>query len=351
MAELSNPLHSLTLFSSPTDSLEDVLIRSVIAAGLAATGIAFASSPARAAKPVLTNGIVDVTTTLGLENGAAAGTGMVLTSNGEVLTNNHVIRGATDIRVIVPSTGKSYAATVIGYSVTRDVAVLQMKNASNLTTVSLGNSSAVKVGQKVTALGNAQGVGGKPIAAPGTITALKQTITASDESGVSEQLTGLIETNAALQPGDSGGPLVTSAGKVIGMDTAASTGFQFQAAHQGYAIPINQAVTLAKQIKAGVGSLVVHIGSTPFLGVSVATNQGQAGALVISVVPGSPADQAGIVAGDTLTALNGQTISTYDQLSSLLLQHHAGDAVTLTYLDETGATQSASLTTASGPPQ
>src|SRR5262249_55230486 len=155
-----------------------------------------------------------------------------------------------------------YAATVIGYSVTRDIAVLQMKNASHLTTVSLGNSSTLRVGQKVTALGNAQGVGGKPIAAAGTITGLRQTIVASDGSGGAEQVKGLIQTNAALQPGDSGGPLVNTAGKVIGMDTAASTAFQFQSSHQGYAIPINAAMTIAKQIKSGLASLIVHIGST-----------------------------------------------------------------------------------------
>ena len=330
-------------------------MRILVAAALAASGIAFATRPADAAKPpVLTSGIVDVTTTLGLQNGAAAGTGMVLTSTGEVLTNNHVIRGATDVRVIDPSTGKHYSATVIGYSVTRDIAVLQIKGAKNLKTVTLGNSSNVRVGQKVTALGNAQGVGGKPIAAAGKITALRQTITASDESGISEQLTGLIQTDAALQPGDSGGPLLNAAGRVIGMDTAASVGFEFQSSHQGYAIPINQAVTLAKQIRAGTPSLIVHIGATPFLGVSVstaATDQGSGGAVIASVVSGSPAEQAGLVPGDVITSLNGQAITTYGQLSSLLLQHTAGEGVTLTWLDGTGATQTGSVTTASGPPQ
>ena len=326
--------------------------KSVFAAGVAALGIGVASHPAAAAAP--TTGVVDVTTTLGYQNGAAAGTGMMLTSTGEVLTNNHVIRGETDLRVIDPSTGKSYAATVLGYSVTRDVAVLQIKGVSHLHTVALGNSSTVKVGQKVTAVGNAQGRGGKPASAPGKVTAVKQSITASDDTGVSEQLTGLIQTNAALEPGDSGGPLLNAAGRVIGMDTAASAGFAFQSSHEGYAIPINQALALAKQIVAGQASLLVHIGATPFLGVSVApadSSQGAAGALVISVVPGSPAAQAGLVAGDTITALDGQPIATYDQLSSLLLQHTAGDTVTLSLLDGTGAMQTAAVTTVAGPPQ
>jgi S1-C subfamily serine protease len=326
--------------------------KSLFAAVVAAIGIGFAPHPAAAA---LSTGVVDVTTTLGYQNGSAAGTGIVLTSTGEILTNNHVIRGATDLRVIDPSTGRSYAATVVGYSVTRDIAILQLNGASHLHIVTVGNSSTVKVGQKITAVGNAQGRGGKPAAAAGKVTGVKRSIVASDENGLSEQLTGLIQIDAALQPGDSGGPLLNKAGRVIGMDTAASATFAFQASHEGYAIPINQALTLAKQIVAGQASLVVHIGSTPFIGVSVSTadsSQGMAaGALVVSVVPGSPAEQAGLVEGDTITALDGQAIVTYDQLSKLLLQHAAGDTVTVQWIDGTGATQTADVTTAVGPPQ
>jgi S1-C subfamily serine protease len=329
-----------------------MISRSLFAAVVAAVGIGFAPHPAAAA---LSTGVVDVTTTLGYQNGSAAGTGIVLTSTGEILTNNHVIRGATDLRVIDPNTGRSYTATVVGYSVTRDIAVLQLKGASHLHTVTLGNSATVKVGQKVTAVGNAQGRGGKPASATGKVTAVKRSIVASDGNGLSEQLTGLIQIDAALQPGDSGGPLLNKAGRVIGMDTAASATFAFQSSHEGYAIPINQALVLAKQIVTGQASLVVHIGSTPFLGVSVspaASSQGAAaGALIQSVVAGSPAEQAGLVAGDTITALDGQPIATYDQLSSLLLQHAAGDTVTLQWIDGTGATQTADVTTASGPPQ
>jgi S1-C subfamily serine protease len=329
-----------------------MISRSLVAAVVAAIGIGFAPHPAAAA---LSTGVVDVTTTLGYQNGSAAGTGMVLTQSGEILTNNHVIRGATDLRVIDPSTGRSYTATVVGYSVTRDIAVLQLNGAAHLHTVALGNSATVKVGQKVTAVGNAQGRGGKPASAAGKVTAVKRSIVASDESGLSEQLTGLIQIDAALQPGDSGGPLLNKAGRVIGMDTAASATFAFQSSHEGYAIPINQALALAKQIVAGQASLVVHIGATPFLGVSVSTansSQGTAtGALVQSVVPGSPAEQAGLVEGDTITTLDGQPIVTYDQLSQLLLQHAAGDTVTLQWIDGTGATQTAAVTTASGPPQ
>ena len=135
------------------------------AAGVCAT--AFAATSQRAASVPLGTGVVDINTTLSYEGGSAAGTGMLISSAGEVLTNNHVIRGATAIRVVIPSTHKSYTATVVGYSVANDVAVLKLHNAPKLKIVTIGNSSTVKIGQKVTALGNAGGVGGKPIAAPG----------------------------------------------------------------------------------------------------------------------------------------------------------------------------------------
>ena len=174
--------------------------------------------------------LVDVVSTEGDQGAVAAGTGIVLTSNGTVLTNNHVIRGATSIKVTDVGNGRSYTAKVVGYDATKDVAVIQLQNASGLTTANLGDSSSVQSGDSVTALGNAGGKGGTPSVATGTVTALNQGITASDEgSGAnSEQLTGLIETNADIQPGDSGGALVNSYGQVIGMNTAASSGTQFQ---------------------------------------------------------------------------------------------------------------------------
>src|SRR6476661_6918988 len=185
--------------------------------------------------------LVDVVSTLGNQGASAAGTGIVLTSNGTVLTNNHVIRGATSIKVTDVGNGRTYTAKVVGYDASKDVAVIQLQNASGLTIANLGDSSSVQTGDSVTALGNAGGKG----------------VTPSDEgSGVnSEQLTGLIETNADIQPGDSGGALVNSYGQVIGMNTAASSGTQFQsqsgqAAVQAYAIPVDNAETIAKQIEA-----------------------------------------------------------------------------------------------------
>jgi S1-C subfamily serine protease len=147
---------------------------------------------------------------------------------------------------------------------------------------------------------------------------------------------------------------LNTAGRVIGMDTAASVSFEFRSTHQGYAIPIGRALAIAKQITMGHASATIHIGSTPFLGLSLASTsvaQGASGLVVTNVVSGSPADQAGIVAGDTLTAIDGQPVASYATLSSLLLQHNAGDTVTVEWLDQTGMAQTATVQTAVGPPQ
>jgi S1-C subfamily serine protease len=295
--------------------------------------------------------IVDVVSTVGYQGGEEAGTGIVLTSSGEVLTNNHVIDGATSTKVTDIGNGKTYTATVVGYDAAHDVAVLQLQGASGLKTASLGDSSRVAVGQTVTALGNAGGVGGTPSVSSGTVTALGQAITASDQgSGTSEQLTGLIETNANLQAGDSGGPLVDAQGRVVGMDTAASSGFQFQASSsQSYAIPINTALGIAAQIEAGHATTSIHIGSTAFVGVEVAASSQVSGASVAGVMSGSPAASAGLSAGDVITSLGGQTVDSPSALSSALVRHHPGDHVSITWTDQSGESHTATVTLANGP--
>jgi S1-C subfamily serine protease len=249
----------------------------MVVAGLAATDATAATAlttPQIAAK--VDPGIVDIVTTLGYQSGKAAGTGMVLTSTGEVLTNNHVINGATSIKATDIGNGRTYTAKVVGYDKSRDVAVLQLQNASGLQTVSL-SSAGPQAGQKVVALGNALGKGGTPSVVSGRITGLGQSITASDQGAAdAERLTGMIGHNAPIQPGDSGGPLVNTEGEVIGMNTAASDSSssgipsqsgQAQTATQAFAIPITRASSIADQIEAGTPSSTVHIGATAFLGV------------------------------------------------------------------------------------
>jgi S1-C subfamily serine protease len=308
------------------------------------TGSASAATP-KAKTTVKTTGIVDVFTTLGLQNGTAAGTGIIVTPGGEVLTNNHVVRGATAIRVVDVTTHKSYSATVVGYTVPGDVAVLQLAHASHLKTIPLGSSSILKVGQRVTAAGNAGGTGGKPHLAKGAITALHRTIVASDDAGGTEQLTNLIQIDANVQPGDSGGPLLNAKGRVIGIVTAGGSG------GAGWAIPINTVRTLAAQIVAGNASVTIHIGPTAFLGVTPIDAPNGGGAQIQSVLAGSPAEAAGLAQGDVITSLNGAAIGSSADLRTAVVTLTPGTTVDITWTDPTGAATTTQITPATGPPQ
>ncbi|MHB1548506.1 MAG: S1C family serine protease, partial [Acidimicrobiales bacterium] len=217
-------------------------------------------------------------------------------------------------------------------------------------------------------------------AAGGSVTALDQSITASDSGdGTTEQLKGLIETNAGIQPGDSGGPLVTPSGKVLGMDTAASAGFTLQpngaaSGVQAYSIPIDQALSIARQIERGTSSSVIHIGGTGFLGVEVesassASSSGglgglggfggfggspqapTSGALVVGVIPNTPAAAAGITQGDVITSFNGQSVTSASSLTNLIEPFHPGASVTVGWTNASGQAQSATVQLVSGPPQ
>jgi S1-C subfamily serine protease len=298
-------------------------------------------------------GIVDVNTQLGYQNGAAAGTGIVLSADGLVLTNNHVVSGATAISVTDLGNGKTYQASVVGYDRSHDVAVIKLSGASGLKVAPLGDSSKVKAGDSIVAIGNAGGTGGTPSAVGGSVTALDQSITASDEStGSAEQLTGLIEVAADIQAGDSGGPLATTAGKVVGMDTAASAGFSYRSAAgsgDGYAIPINTALTIAKQIESGTASTTVHIGGTAFLGIETGDQQGVGGAAVLGVVSGSPAEAAGLTRGDVIVSVDGQAVDSPTTLTGLLDQYHPGDHLTIGWTDGNGQSQTTTITAANGP--
>lgn len=329
---------------------------------LSAAIVALAAVPAGAAfarSVPIGMGMVVIDTNLALQGGQAAGTGMVLTSSGEILTNNHVIRGATSIKVVVPGTDHSYAAKVVGYDVSADVAVLQATNATNLKTIATDSSSGLKVGQSVTAVGNAAGTG-LLTWSNGKVTALGRSITVSDDQGDSESLSGLVETNAPLQPGDSGGPLLDSNGRAVAMDTAAevSFGFSMGASGPGYAIPINKALAIAKQIESGNASAAVHVGSTAFLGVAVSTvgyaPQGESaasGATIAKVGRGGPAATAGLVAGDTITAIDGHRVSTPTALGAVILTKKPGARVSIEYTDRSGASHTVSVRLTSGPPQ
>ena len=322
----------------------------LLAASIVATALTLAAVPSvRATGAAVTTGVVEIQTGYGA-TGGGAGTGMILTPSGEVLTNNHVIRGATQIRVRIPQTGRSYRADVLGYSVAADVALLKLNGGSGLRTVALGNSSTVGVGDDVTAVGNAGGTG-QLTAKDGTVTARGITITVGDGLRGRIRLSRLIETSADLRQGDSGGPLLDEAGRVVGMNAAATTGRAGDS--DGYAIPINRAVSIAARIRVGDSSAGVHVGPTPFLGILVAPRPpaGSRGVLLDGVRDGSPAARAGLGRGDVLLSLNGTAVRTSSQLVTLLLRFSPGETVRLVWLDDVRGRAAARVTLASGPPQ
>jgi S1-C subfamily serine protease len=289
-------------------------------------------------------GVVDIYTVQKYNQAEAAGTGMVLTSTGDILTNNHVVEGATSIKVRIVSTGKVYAAKVVGTAPTKDIAVVRLVNASGLQTAGFGDSGTVSVGDAVVGVGNAGGTGGTPSAASGKVTALHRTITASDESGSnSEKLHDVIVTDAPIQSGDSGGPLYNSDGKVVGIDTAASTSGQ----RIGFAIPINDALSISQQIEKGIATSSIHIGYPGFLGVSVLPSS--SGALVQGALQGGPAARAGIGAGDKITRVNDTTITNSTQLRKTVSAYQPGSRVSVTYTDPNTGRHTVSVTLATGP--
>ncbi|HEV7862740.1 MAG TPA: trypsin-like peptidase domain-containing protein [Acidimicrobiia bacterium] len=310
-------------------------------------------------------GMVDIYTQLS-SGVSGAGTGVILTPDGEVLTNNHVIEGATSIAIVLIATGQRYDAIVVGTVPTEDIAVLRIQGAANLPTVPLGKSSSVKTGDPIVALGNAGGVGGTPHTVSGTVQALNQTITATDIDGSHpETLTGLIQIDAPLEPGDSGGPLVNRSGQVVGINTAASATRRFRATGDsvGFAIPIDRATALVAQIDAGQASATVHLGVPGLLGVVMSdqslsldpgATSGAAGAAtsgvgVAEVMAGSPAASAGVVAGDTLTEVDGQPATTPEAVSAVIKKHRAGDKINFSWTDGSNRRRNATVVLAAGP--
>ncbi len=343
-------------------------------------------------------GLVDITSTLKYNSETAEGTGMIISSAGLVMTNNHVIDGATLVRATlvdpVNNSSESYAAQVVGYDATDDVALLQLVGASGLTTETFGNSSQVSLGTSVLALGNAEGQGGARPAA-GIINALNRSIQASDQgSNTTEDLNHMLQTNAQIQQGDSGGALANNAGQVIGMITAANTSTSSQIGASGgtlgFAIPINSALAIARQIASGQRSATVYIGMPGFLGVEVATSSssdpqqqaadeaqggGQeapggasscqttnqpaavpahiapiaAGALILGVLCDTAAASAGMVPGDVITSVAGQLVTTPDSLTTNTARYHPNDVVSVIWVSLNGVEHTTRMMLGAGP--
>lgn len=319
--------------------------------GSTGSGNTAARSTLPRATPAEEVGVVDINTVLGYQGAEAAGTGMVLTADGQVLTNNHVVDGATSIKVTVVATGRTYTAKVVGTDPTQDVAVIQLQGASGLKTVRTA-ASAATVSQKVTGVGNAGGVGGAPSAAAGRIIATGATITATDAGGANpETLHALIQTSADIQAGDSGGPLYNSTGSVVGMDTAAQATASGQGTGTGYAIAISTALNVARQIESGVTSNTIHQGYPAFLGISVVSDQSgsAAGADVQQTLANSAAAAVGITAGDVITAVGTTQITSPAALTTSLAADRPGQHVRVTWTDVQGQSHVATVTLGAGP--
>jgi S1-C subfamily serine protease len=339
-------------------------------------------------------GLVIINTTLQYNSESAAATGMVINPDGLVLTNNHVIEDSTSITARTAN-GQQYHAKVVGYDVTGDIALIQLQGASGLKTVPIGQSSSLKTGDSVVGMGNAEGQNAI-VPVTGQVTALNQTITAGDQGGsvTQETLHNLIQTNADIVSGDSGGPLANSAGQVIGMDTAGNDGgFAVQQNSSGYAIPIDNALAVAQQIRQGQASSTVTIGYPPFVGVYIGQGsnsdpQAQAeqqnsgsgfggfggngnqncytsdrnlvapqnianvnsGTLIVGTICGGPAMAAGMTAGSVITAVNGQAIGSPDSLTGMVSKFKPGTTIKVTWVSPSGQRSTSSIKLTAGPP-
>lgn len=287
-------------------------------------------------------GVVLVNTTVGYGSAQGAGTGLTITGDGIVVTNHHVVEGATSITVTDPSTGETYAASVLGYDDVHDVAVLQLEDASGLSTVATDRDAATQ-GEEVTAVGNAEGQGSLS-AADGTVTDPSTAITVNNEDGTASDLSDLIQTDADVVSGDSGGALLDEDGEVIGMNVAATSG---SAEISGYAIPIDTVLDIAAQILAGEESGDVEIGgSAAALGVQVDTTRST---LVVGVVEDGAAEAAGVTAGSTITSVAGTAVASIDDITSVLGDHEPGEEISLSWTDAAGEAHTTTVTLGEGP--
>ncbi|GAA1480843.1 hypothetical protein GCM10009624_12830 [Gordonia sinesedis] len=263
--------------------------------------------------------------------GTGVGSGIVLSPDGYVLTNNHVINGAGDGGRIQATTadGKTYRATVQGTSPSYDLAVIKLQNASGLTPAQLGRSSDLQVGQQVVAVGSPENLSNTVTS--GIISALSRTVTAADQTGSSVAVYNGLQTDTPINPGNSGGPLVNLQGQVVGVNSAVNTGQSgpggVQAYGLGFAIPIDAARRIANQL------LQDGQATKPVLGVTgsmAATDASEPGATVRGVQSGGAADRAGIRSGDVVTKVGDATIGNYADLMAQVLTHNPGETVPVT---------------------
>ena len=303
-----------------------------------------------APKPISDDAIVNINGVV--PEGLIAGTGMVLTPGGLVLTNNHVVADTTGLTAQLAGRGPIYPAVVVGVDPTQDVAVIQLEGATGLPVTPFDLSGSLAIGDRVTGRGNAGGLDGAPLSATGTVTSLDETIFVEDEDAtIMETLDGVVCFNAPIRPGDSGGPLLDASGRVIGMDTAgALTSATGAAANWGCAIPITRAMTIAQEIESGTPSPYIDSGHRGVLGVVVAGRTGIDGVVVTSVIPGDAAALDGITPGDVILSVASIPVGSVADFDVVMQDRRPGDDVTVTWRDASGSAHSTVAELSSGPP-
>ncbi len=309
------------------------------AVGLATISVAPAAhADLSAAEAAVEPATARVDTIINYQHAIGAGTGFMLDPGGALLTNFHVVQGADKVTATVG--GRPYRADLVGYDRHHDIAVLQLRGAADLPVAPIGDSAQLAVGDEVVALGNADGSGSSLTHEAGHVIGLNRSITAKDElTGSSEQVTGLIQFAAPVRAGDSGGPLVAADGRVVGMTTAATLNYRMGPGGEGFAIPINEALATAAQIRAGAVSNNIHIGPPTLLGVGVGGTDEHSqlpGVLIRDVISGGPAQIAGMLPGDVLVSIDAVTVSSAGALTSVLDRHYPGDVVDLFWIDRAG---------------
>ncbi|MEV6428508.1 S1C family serine protease [Nocardia sp. NPDC051463] len=305
---------------------------------------------ARVVQPALVN-ISTSSRPFGL---GAAGSGIVLTPDGQVLTSHHVVKGAETVTVTDVGNGLVYDATVLGYDSGADIALLELGNAADLTIATIGTSSDLRIRDAVLAIGNAGGTGGTPTAIAGSITNLNSTIVALNSADLSRKpLSNMLEVAGAVSSGQSGGALADRNGAVVGVITAASgePAQEIGRTPNGYAVPIDTAMRVVGQVRSGTPTDTVHIGPTATLGIVISNAEpAGTGARVDVAIYGMPAYAAGIVTGDVITAIDGQTVTTAQSLRAVLNMRRPNDTVGLAVTGSDHLQRTVSVVLTVGPP-